>query len=130
MPLPMIALGAAGVGAAGVGLANAMRDPSTRDAGDFNSQFEAINSQADIDNSRTVDTHKDVSSFDFGLAQKANAAKHNQNKELTRMQSGALMAQLQEGNRANAASNLVNNSTQRSANMLSAVANASQQRWF
>ena len=130
MPLPLIALGAAGLGAGAAAGVNALRGPSTRDAGDFNSQFDAINNQADIDNDRTVGTHKDISSFDFALAQKANEAKHRQNKELTQMQSGAQMAQLQEGNRANAATNLINNSTQRSANMLNAVANASQQRWF
>jgi hypothetical protein len=129
---PAVGRAATGVGALGFGAvaADQLSKPNIRDGGDFNSQFEALNSQADIDNSRMIDTHKDVSAFDYHLAQQANRAKHQQNKELARMQSGAQMAQLQEGNRANAAANLINNSTQRSANMLSAVANASQQRWF
>lgn len=131
MALPLGALALTGFGGAlAANKAAEFFDDDTRDAGDFNAQLDAMNRQAGIDNERTIGTHKDISQFDFGLASKANQQKHEQSKELAKLQSAAQMAQLRESNRANAAANVLNNSTQRSSNLLNAVANASNQRWF
>lgn len=130
MALPLGALALTGFGGALAANKAAEFFDDTRDAGDFNAQLDAMNRQAGIDNERTIGTHKDISQFDYVLASKANKQKHEQSKELAKLQSAAQMAQLRESNRANAAANVLNNSTQRSSNLLNAVANASNQRWF